>query len=121
MRSLAAGLLLALMVACATLTQPQGPTQKVYQLHGGYLAGLAIALQYKTLPTCAAIPKQPLCSDPHTLSAIQESDNQAYEALSMAQMMVRSQAPQGAVDAALNKADTMVRRFTGETSQLKVK
>lgn len=110
-----------ILAGCANLTAAQGPAQKVYQLHGGYLAGLSIALQYKSLPLCASIPKQPVCSDLGTITAIQESDNQAYEALSMAQMLVRSQAPQGAVDAALVKADTMVRRFTGETSQLKVK
>lgn len=116
---LAATAALALFLGSACTTTPKGPEQTVYAAHGNYAAGLAIALQYKALPTCGpTVP--PLCKDPKTLKELQDSDDKAFEALTTAQRVVRA-GPGPKADAAATNAQKAIAEFRTKTSSVKVK
>lgn len=81
---------MALVAACTTA--PQNPAQAVYAAHGTYTVALTAAVKYKQLPPCTAQPA-PVCSKPDVVKKLQDADDVAYSALSLAQNLVRTAPP----------------------------
>lgn len=117
MKKFAVIVLMSVLTACTTV--PKGPEQTVYAAHGSYAAGLTIALQYKSLPTCGDTTSD-LCKDPEKLKQLQEADDEAYRALATAQSIVRM-GPSPEATGAASAAERAVAEFRKQTATVKVK
>lgn len=110
------------LTACASLGQNSTPAQKVFAATQDYDIALSVAVAYKRLPSCHAQPKVVLCSEPSVIATIQKADTVAYEALSAAQKVIRSQNPnQSSLQTAVNWATGAVAAFSKITATLSVK
>ena len=107
---------------CATTPQTaQSPEQAVFAAKQSYLVALAIAVDYKRLPTCGLPEATILCSDPKIVHQLQATDNASAALLDGAETVVRSPgAGVNATTAAL-AASQAISAFTTITQSLKVK
>lgn len=118
MKRLISAVLLSLLVACASV-QPETPAQAVFASKSVYAGALVIAVQYKKLPACPAIP---LCSDPLIVAKLQNADSIAAPALNSAEAAVRNpDFGKNALGTAVIAAQNAVQALTSITSTLKVK
>jgi hypothetical protein len=110
---------LCLLIAACTTT-PKGPEQTVYAAHGSYAAGLSLLVQYKNLPSCLPDPAAPvICKSDGKLRELQVADDQAFEALMIAQIVVREgTGPQA--EAAATAASQAIAEFRKVTSTVRV-
>lgn len=86
-----AALILGLVVAgCAILgaPAPETPAERVLALKAVYRTALGIAIDYKTLPSCAAPVHPVICSDAGVVAKIQEVDNTVFPLVTAAQAAV---------------------------------
>jgi hypothetical protein len=113
--------LAAALAACAGQPVPQSPAQAVYAVEGDYAAALAVAVQYRALPPCAAAAT-PLCSTPEVLAQLEKGDAAAWIAIEAAQNTVRTPgASSNDETAALAAAQQAATAFQQIAATLKVK
>lgn len=99
---------------------PKNAEQTVFAAQATYTAAVAIAVQYKNLPTCApTAPK--ICKDPGVVKKIQDADNLAAPTLQAAQNIVRQPNAGMNVETAINMATQAVSILSSVTSTLQVK
>jgi hypothetical protein len=122
MRRTAAFSLVATLASCAGgQPAPQSPAQAVYAVEGDYAAALAVAVQYRALPSCAAAAT-PLCSTPEVLAQLEKGDTAAWSAIEAAQNTVRTPgASSNDETAALAAAQQATTAFQQIAATLKVK
>jgi hypothetical protein len=109
------------MAACAAQPAPQSPAQAVYAVEGDYAAALAVAVQYRALPSCSATTTA-LCSTPEVLAQLEKGDAAAWSAIEAAQNTVRAPGTSGNDEtAALAAAQQATTAFQQIAATLKVK
>lgn len=118
-------IILALSIGgCSTPIIPPAPktaAQTVFELKASEGAALAVAVQYKALPTCPTA--SPICKTANVVTSLQATDNVAAAAIDNAERLVRDPAFAGSGTAlkALDAASAAVSALASIASTLKVR
>ncbi len=114
---------LLLLSACMgfSVVAPKTPAQTVFELKASEGVALAIAVQYRALPTCPM--SAPVCKTTNVVTSIQAADNVAAGAIDNAERLVRDPAFKDAPSAAkaLEAANAALAALTSITTTLRVK
>lgn len=124
MKFIAVSFALLMASACGgtlSLPTPKTPAQTVFELKAAEGGALAIAVQYRNLPTCPVAA--PICKTTNVVTSIQNADKVAAAAIDNAEALVRDPAFKDAPAAikAIDAASATVSALTAITTSLRVK